>query len=174
MAATSNPDTGSMATPIPPGTIGLVHTGGLAGWIIREDTQDRWNHIVLSGLDCLYEADPRRGYIRSPLHTYGWGDIVWLIHEPLTDGQRLRRVDAAIERIGLPYNWPAIAAIALKCFEIRFRWLDRWATNRKHLMCSEAVAEIARESGTAWFPPTTLTSSITPGDIDYNFRLRGI
>lgn len=161
-------------TPVPPGTIGLVHTGGFAGWVIRVATEDRWNHVILAGLDCIYEAVPRRGYIRSSPHAYTEGvDLTWLRAEVLTDGQRMRRVDAAIDRLGLPYNWPAIAAIALRKFDLWFDWLNRWSTGRKHVMCSEAVTEIVREAGSELFSDR-LPSTVTPGDIDYFYRLRGI
>ena len=158
------------------GTIGLVQTHDLAGFIIRLDTQDRWNHVVLAGSTGeVYEALPGAGFVRHR-NVYVEGiDLVWLEREPLTDADRVARVGAAESRLGLPYNWPAIASIALRgLVHFRLRWLDRWATKRNHLMCSEAVAEIARETGTAWFAADVLTSTITPGDIDFDFRRGGI
>jgi hypothetical protein len=164
-------------TVVPAGTVGIVSTRGLELGIVRLGTRSHWNHVVIAtGRGTLVEAQP--GGVREiPDNWYLPPSIVWLIRQPLTDAQRISIVEfvdsAALER--LPYNWPAIIVFALQTFLpwLPHGWLDRWADNRRNVICSELAVDAQRAAGVPEVFPDALGATVSPGALDVAFRLAG-
>lgn len=151
------------------GTVGLVYTKGWAGRIIRGAQEGHWNHVVVArGDGQAYSAEPGDGLRLRPENC--WADMAWLVNEPLTTDQGKARVAFLEQRLGAPYNYPAILTFSRWWLPLP-KWFIKWANNRPNMICSESAALAARASGTDWFPGR-VACTIAPASIDIEFRRR--
>lgn len=139
---------------------GVTSTSGWAGRVIRWATHSTVNHAFLVDHDGItIEAQPggmRYGHAKSyPRAIYS---------EPVT-GARADAIWADAEsRIGTPYGWLDIAAIALVCIHVPTpRWALRRLAGTRTLICSQAVCVSYAAAGISLGDkPAALT---TPGDL---------
>jgi hypothetical protein len=81
------------------------------------------------------------------------------------DGEAIAQ--AALDLVGVRYQWLAWAWIGLAKLHIRPRWMRRALERPDRLICS-ALADLARErGGVRMFNDGRLHGAVTPGDLHY-------
>lgn len=141
-----------------PGDFGLARGSGLAMAVVRFGTLSRYGHACV----CEYTKDGRIGII-EPMPTgcrqrvatpdeFVWSTVA------LTEEQRVRIVRYCIECIGIPYDWPAIAAFIPRVWGARITGRSDDHADDK-LMCSEMVVWAFRRAG------KDLARGRAPGDV---------
>ena len=131
-----------MAMTIPrPGDMAITRGGGLAMALVRFGTHSEYGHAAIvkeatSIRVCVIEATPhgvREKWYPLDHFKYSTGGPI-----ELTEVQREIIVRTAQSYVGLPYDWPSIAAFVI-------RWLGAKHLSYspshpdKHLFCSELV-----------------------------------
>lgn len=151
------------------GTVGLVSDHGFATGCIRAFTRSHWNHIVIAlGDGRAVQAMPGGVQVIDEATHH----VVWIEAGVLYDPTKA--VEFLRASVGEPYNWLAIAVFAVRTFApwLPHRWLSAWANNRPKVICSELAVDAWRAAGVDLFPGRP-AATVSPGDIDVEFRLRG-
>jgi uncharacterized protein YycO len=149
----------------PPGTYGVVRTGGFYAWLIRVGTRSKFNHAFITYADGqIIEADPG-GARWAQLSDYDGHHIMFDLSDDMTDAQRQRVIDKAITLLGTPYGWTDIARLALRCAGVQWGWLTRAADNERAMICSQLVATCGEAADVDWNCDREAPAAVTPGDL---------
>jgi hypothetical protein len=149
------------------GDYGVVSTKGLIGFMIQLGTRSQDNHVIgYVGNGMIIEATPRKGIILSKLSEYDGFDIAWNKNEDLTDEQREIIVTEAAKHLNDPYNFIAIAVIALRILGLHLpSRLTKKIAKMDAYICSEFWTEMYKKAGKA----VSLKEdwAVTPSDMAY-------
>ena len=145
------------------GDYGVSTSGGKGGWIIRLGTFSRYNHAaVVVAVDPLTIVEAmgegaRQRVARADEFTWSRCD--------LTDGQRERIAAAAVECVGLPYDYRDIAAFVGRFFGRKTRLFPSRDHGDSKLICSELVAWSYRKGPHEAAQPKVAAGDVSPGDL---------
>lgn len=134
-----------------PGTVIVTATPDLVGWVIRLRSKlmrrpSLHNHVaVFTHLD---DTGRPRGLEGRP-SGFGWANLEKYLDrpdtltnnaQPLTDEQRVRIVDGAVQMVGIPYDWASILAFAAGTARLPFLARE-WPADGlpSHVVCSSAI-----------------------------------
>ena len=153
-----------------PGDIGLVRIPGIAGWFIALGQlllgdASRYTHafIVVDGGRAISAQPKGAGY--DNLTTYIELGAVFARNIPLTLEERTRIVMGATNLLGTPYSFLDYLALALHRFKIRPKFVERYITASRHMICSQLVDQVYLAAGIHLFSDGRLSQDVTPGDI---------
>jgi uncharacterized protein YycO len=151
-------------TEVPPlGSYGVTATGGVAGWFIRLGTFSRYNHAFIVGPGgTIIEATPYGAQYGSismyPKARYNSDDAI-------PDGIREEIWANAQSMLGTKYGWLDIAALSLRFFGQRWKWVEKRIQRQDRLICSQLVDLAYERSGISLFDDGRLPQNVTPGDL---------
>lgn len=159
-----------MATDPARGTLFVVRTNGFVGKMIRLFTRSRWNHAGVNlGDGVTVEAQPR-GVAVDHVHVgqVNLNVLAQKIVELAPDGMdRLDRIAAeAHALVGKPYNFLAIAAIALSTLDLDLKLLDQYANSDGGDICSQLADVACMSAGVHLFNDGRLPAMVNPGDLE--------
>lgn len=164
------------------GDFGVVRTGGWAAAVIRWATRSTVNHaFVYVGDGKIVEAQPG-GAVLSDVSEYE-GRTIWSTGRVVAycdtggcvDGvfvpdERDAIAHAARGMVGVPYNWPDIAAIGLAQRRLGRlvtprSWIARRLSRGDRLICSQLVDAAYNAAGLHLFTDNRPTGLVSPGDL---------
>lgn len=146
------------------GDYGVVKTKGWLGFIIRVGTVSRWNHaFIYIGDGKIVEANPT-GVEIQPIR---YERVAWNNHEELTDEQRSKIVELALDQVGRGYSFLTIALIVLRILGIKILANSKFllkAAEKDGYICSELVSEVYFNAGINLLPQKPDYTTV-PGDL---------
>lgn len=170
--------------PIPdnprPGDFGLSIIGGKTGFFVRiaqaviGDTS-RYTHawLVIDEQGTVVEAQPG-GARLTTLDAYRGQDIYYHNAYYLTDEQRARIAEIGSGFEGVPYSYMDYLALGLTHLGLAPKWMRRYVTNSRRMICSQLVDEALRQGGYCLFDDGRLPQDVTPGDLFWNALRRDL
>jgi hypothetical protein len=161
-----------------PGTIGLCHTNGAVGGLIRigqwlnGDGFDDFEHAIIvtdepgpTGRPMIVQAEPGGAqFVELPNYTSPVHWCLGISHE-LTLADRAAISQAAIECIGVSYSFLDYFSLVGERLHLPHGLLTGYVKSTKHMICSQLVSWAYYTTGHAIWPNQTWTGDNTPGDL---------
>lgn len=155
------------------GDVGLVKVTGLTGWFIdlgqelngSNEEDSKFEHALMyTGDGKALEGQPGGAVIDS-LTRYGARDITWVRPLPeITEEQMQRLVVEAVRLIGTKYSFLDYAALAIHRFHLPIPGVEKRVISTKHMICSQIIVEVYRNSGVANLFPGEPSGYVTPAN----------
>lgn len=148
------------------GQFGLTEISGLTGRAVELGQRligsgSRFTHaFVYVGEGMIVQAQPG-GAVCVPLDTVK-SEVVFSDF-PLTGLENLRIATAAKWLVGTPYSFLDYAAIGAARL-LHTKRLERYVSDRGHMICSQLVDVVYRQADIELFP-NRIPGDVTPGDL---------
>jgi len=154
-----------------PGDIGLSRITGFTGlfisfgqWLIGDASRYTHAFIVVDDTTVV-EAMPGGASYGSLQHYLDNGAVFSSGKIVPTDEQRAFIVTDARSLIGTPYSFLDYLAIGLHRLGMRPRFIEKYVSSNKHMICSQLVDYVYCRAGIHLFFDARLSQNVTPGDI---------
>jgi hypothetical protein len=156
------------------GDVGLVRVKGLTGWFIdlgqelngSKEVDAKFEHALMyTGDSEALEGQPGGAVIDSLAGRYGSREITWVRPLPGIDQDQMSALVAEATRlVGTKYSFLDYAALAIKRFHLPVPGVEKRVISTKHMICSQIIVEVYRNSGVANLFPGRPSGYVTPAD----------